>query len=166
LKRLALLLLAALPCACSSPGAQEAAPGTSLIEGFSMAEVNAGPSRWRLNSKTARMEEKEGLIYFTAPDIKFYDGKTLSSEITALDGKLLMEKKEAELTGSVRVDARRDGMKLFTSKLFFSTARNKIWTGEPVTIHKERTVINGRGFTANPDLSEIEILHQETRLSK
>ena len=112
------------------------------------------------------MEEKNGLIYFTAPDVKFYDGNVLSSEITSLKGELKMREKEAELTGSVHVDARKDGMKLETSRLFFSSARNKIWTGEPVTIYKERTIIKGRGFTANPDLSEIEILHQETRLNK
>jgi len=131
-----------------------------------MAEVNAGPSRWRLNAKTARMLEKQGLILFTSPEIRFYDGKIMSSEIKARDGKLLMREKETELTGDVRVDSRKDGMKLLTSKLFFSTARDKIWTDEPVTIYRERTVITGRGFTANPDLSEIELLHQETRLAR
>ncbi|PIU18152.1 MAG: LPS export ABC transporter periplasmic protein LptC [Elusimicrobia bacterium CG08_land_8_20_14_0_20_59_10] len=160
------VLFAAVFCACSAPKTPDAAPGTSLINGFTMAEVNAGPSRWRLNAKTARMLEKQGLILFTSPEIRFYDGKIMSSEIKARDGKLLMREKETELTGDVRVDSRKDGMKLLTSKLFFSTARDKIWTDEPVTIYRERTVITGRGFTANPDLSEIELLHQETRLAR
>ena len=168
MKRLRALVapLAAALCACSAPKAPDAAPGTSLIENFSMAGVNATPSRWRLKALTARMEEKRGLMFFTAPDVKFYDGNALSSEITSLNGKLLMREKDAELTGSVHVDSRKDGMTMDTTVLYFSTARNKIWTKEPVLIHRGRTIITGRDFTANPDLSEIEIRHQETHINK
>ncbi|OGR62946.1 MAG: LPS export ABC transporter periplasmic protein LptC [Elusimicrobia bacterium GWB2_63_22] len=161
---LALLLLAAL-AACSAEKSREAAAGVSLLENFSMAESLAGSSRWRLDSALGRLDEKKGVIAFESPKIKFYEGGRVTSEITALSGVLQMKDNSAELTDDVVIDAKRDGMQLKTTKLYYSSARGKVWTEEPVTIYKGRTVIKGRGFTANPDLSEIEIQRQETRLS-
>ena len=157
--------LAAALCACTQPADRLPAGGASFIEDLTIAEANSGASRWRLKARDAVMDEKKGRIFFTAPAVKFYEGKEISSEITSLKGEILMSKKEAELTGSVRVNAIKDGMRLATEHLFYSSARDKIWTPEPVTIYKGKTVINGRGFTANPDLSEIEITHQETRMA-
>lgn len=158
-------MLAALS-ACSGKEAREASPGISIIRGLSVSETDAACRKWALDSETARMDEKKGLIYFTSPHIKFYDNDAVSSEVTSKNGFLQMKEKAAELTGDVRVNSRTDGMRLETTRLFYSSARAKIWTEEPVTIYKERTVIKGRGFTANPDLSEIEIEHQETRMSR
>lgn len=163
-KLLPLALLAALS-ACYGRESREASPGISLLRDFSIAETDKGFSRWRLDSVTARMDEKAGRIYFTAPLVKFYDGDKVSSEVASRAGTLQMREKAAELTGDVVVNAKKDGMRLETTKLFYSSARGRIWTGEPVTIYKDRTVIKGRGFTANPDLSEIEIEHQETRMA-
>ena len=165
MKRAALPLLLAL-AACGGQPAQEVLPGTSLLENFSIAENSAGESRWSLDAQKGRLDEKGGLITFTSPRVKFYDKDKVSSEITARAGSLKMHEKSAVLSDEVEVHALRDGMRLSTSRLYYSSARGKIWTDEPVTIHKERTVIKGRGFTANPDLSEIEIRYQETRLSK
>lgn len=162
-KALPLMLL--LLAACGGKDQHEALPGVSLLEDFSIAENNSGASRWSLDAKKGRLDEKGGLITFTSPRIRFYDADRVSSEITARAGSLKMHEKSAVLSDEVEVNALRDGMRLSTTKLYYSSARGKIWTEEPVTIHKERTVIRGRGFTANPDLSEIEIRYQETRLS-
>lgn len=162
MRKLTPLLLLAL-AACSDPDLREAAPGVSLLKNFSMAEAAAGASNWRLDADIGRLDEKKGVIVFSSPRIKFYDKDQVSSEITARAGSLQMQEKSAVLTDEVEVDAKKDGMLLQTTKLYYSSARAKIWTEEPVTIYKGRTVIKGRGFTANPDLSEIEIHHQETR---
>jgi len=160
-----LLLLALALAACSKPDSREAAPGISLLKNFSIAEADAGASSWRLDAETGRLDEKKSLITFRTPRVKFYDQDKVSSEITARAGEMKMREKAVELTDDVVVDAKKDGMLLKTTKLFYSSERAKIWTEEPVTIYKGRTVITGKGFTANPDLSEIEIQHQETRLA-
>ncbi|MBI5744299.1 MAG: LPS export ABC transporter periplasmic protein LptC [Elusimicrobia bacterium] len=165
MKRLLPACLLALLSACSGGDSREAAPGVSLLRDFSIAETAAGQSHWRLNSVTARMDERAGLILFSSPKIRFFDEDKPSSDITAASGLLHMRDKAAELTGDVQVNSLRDGMRLSTTKLYYSSAKGKIWTEEPVTIHKGRTVINGRGFTANPDLSQIQIEHQETRVT-
>ncbi len=159
------LLLAAGLAACSREGAREAAPGVSLLKDFSIAETDAGQSRWRLESPVANMDEKAGVIRFVSPRVRFYDDDKLSSEISSRAGTLQMKSKEAVLTDDVAVNSVRDGMKLSTTRLFYSSAKGKIWTDDPVTILKGRTVIKGRGFTANPDLSQIQIEHQETRVA-
>jgi len=164
LKRLLPFLLPAL-AACSGGEAREAAPGVSLLKDFSIAQTDKGQLGWRLDSLTAIMDEKAGLIRFTSPRVKFYDQDKVSSEITSRTGRLQMREKTAELTDDVQVNSKKDGMRLKTTKLFYSSARAKIWTEAPVTIYKGRTIITGRGFTANPDLSEIQIEHQETRMA-
>jgi len=164
LKKLPLLLLPLL-AACGGTEAREALPGVSLLENFSMSEADRLGSRWRLDADKGRLDEKKGVITFTSPRIRFYDAGKVSSEVTSRAGSMKMTEKSAVLSDEVVVTALRDGMKLLTTKLYYSSARAKIWTEEPVTIHKGRTVIKGRGFTANPDLSEIEIQRHETRLS-
>ncbi|MCM2267701.1 MAG: LPS export ABC transporter periplasmic protein LptC [Elusimicrobiales bacterium] len=165
MRKLAFFLLPALLAGCSGADSREAAPGVSLLKDFSIAETAGGLSSWRLDSRSARMDEKAGLIRFDSPRIKFYDADKPSSEITSRAGLLRMQEKAAELTDEVRVNSMRDGMQLHTTRLFYSSARGKIWTDEAVTIYKGRTVITGRGFTANPDLSQIQIEHQETRVA-
>ncbi|OGR75479.1 MAG: LPS export ABC transporter periplasmic protein LptC [Elusimicrobia bacterium GWC2_64_44] len=165
MKKLALILLPLL-AACGGTDAREATlPGVSLLENFSMSEADRLGSRWRLDADKGRLDEKKGVITFTSPRIRFYDAGKVSSEVTSRAGSLKMTEKSAVLSDEVVVTAVRDGMKLATTKLYYSSARAKIWTEEPVTIYKGRTVIKGRGFTANPDLSEIEIQRQETRLA-
>ena len=164
MRKLLPLLLLAL-AACSGTDSREAAPGVSLLKKFSMAETEGGICAWRLDAKTGRLDEKKGQVTFSAPRIKFYDQDEVSSEITSRTGSLRMVEKSAVLNEEVEVNSWKDGMRLKTTRLYYSSARAKIWTEEPVTFYKGRTVITGRGFTANPDLSEIEIQHQETRLA-
>ncbi len=150
--------------ACGGGGAREAAPGVSLLGDFSIAETSPAGAKWKLNAEKGRMDERRNTMIFSSPDIKFYDGGAVSSEITARFGSLKMGERSAVLNDDVVVDARKDGMRLTTTRLYYSSARGKIWTEEPLIIYRGRTVTRGRGFTANPDLSEIEIHHQETRL--
>lgn len=131
-----------------------------------MSESKEGLLAWSLKARGARMSEKEGLILFSYPKVKFYDGGKLASEITAEAGEMKTLTRDAVLTGGVKVNSKRDGMNLSSSRLYFSSARGKVWTDDEVTINRGKTVIRGRGFTANPDLSEIEIKRQETRLDK
>lgn len=103
-------------------------------------------------------------MVFSSPVMQFYDANKVSSVIKARSGLLEPSKKSAVLSIDVSVDAKKDGMLLKTEKLYYSSAKGKIWTDEKVTLFRGKTVIKGRGFTANPDLSEIEIEHQETKL--
>lgn len=163
MKKLLPALLAAL-CACGGEAPRESRPGASLLENFTMAETAADGTRWKLQAEKGLLDEQKGVITFTAPRVSFYDSGTLSSEITSRTGSLKMNEKSAVLHDQVEAVSARDGMRLSTERLYYSSAKGKVWTEDPLTIHKGKTVIKGRGFTANPDLSEIVIHRQETRL--
>lgn len=164
--KIVLPLLALFAAACGGGTAGTSLPGVSLMENFTMAETSPAGTRWSLNADKGRMDEKNGMMTFTTPRVRFFEDGKIASTIAARTGSLKMKERSAVLNDSVEVDSERDGMRLTTAKLYYSSARGKIWTDEPLTIYKGKTVINGRGFTANPDLSEIEIQHQETRLAR
>ncbi|MBU2572547.1 MAG: LPS export ABC transporter periplasmic protein LptC [Elusimicrobia bacterium] len=160
----ACLLIAA---GCSGKGKSgAAAKGAGLFTGLRVSQIEANISNWTLDSKAARLEERETRMYFEGPSIKFFKKNEVSSELKADTGFLDLVKKDAGLVKNVLVVSKAEQMTLETDKLFFSSEKNKIWTDEEVKILKGRNVIHGRGFTANPDLSEIEITRQETRVNQ
>jgi len=136
--------------------------GASLLTGVKVTEINDNLVRWTLNSSTARFEEGETRIHFDNPEMLFFENNRPASRLNAETGFLNMVKKDAQLETKVRVESKTQAMTLLTSRLFFSSEKDKIWTEDPVTIYKDDTVTHGRGFTAKPDLSEIEITRQET----
>ncbi len=132
------------------------------MAGVKVAEVNDNTVRWTVDSKTARFEDGETKIFFDNPKMKFFEKGNPSSDLDAETGFLNMAKKEAQLEKNVKVVSKTERMALFTSRLFFSSEKNKIWTDDPVIIFKGNTITRGQGFKANPDLSEIEVTRQET----
>ena len=136
--------------------------GASLLTGVKVSEVNDNQLKWTLVSKTARFEDGETRIYFDNPKMDLFENNRLTSKLNAETGFLNMTRKDAQLEHNVRVESKTDGMILTTTRLFFSSAKDKIWTDDPVTILKGDTITQGRGFTANPDLSEIVITQQKT----
>jgi len=132
------------------------------MTGVKVSEVNDNIVRWTVDSKTARFEDGETKIYFDSPKMNFFEKGKPSSDLNAEIGFLNMAKKEAQLEKNVRVVSKTEGMALLTSRLFFSSEKNKIWTDDPVTMFKGNTITRGHGFKANPDLSEIEVTRQET----
>lgn len=136
------------------------------MTGVRISEIIDNTVRWTVDSGTARFEDGETKIYFDNPKMNFFDDGKPSSDIYAETGFINMVKKDAQLEKNVKVVSRTDGMTLLTARLFFSSEKDKIWTDDPVTILKGNTVTRGRGFKANPDLSEIQIARQETTTRK
>lgn len=164
MKLFALLTLSLAFSACSEShdGAEQVREGASLMTGVQVSQVNDNYLQWTLAAGTARFEDGDTKIYFDGPKMDLFKNDNLTSRLNADNGFLDMTKKDAQLEKNVRVEAKADGMILTTTRLFFSSDKNKIWTDDPVTILKGNTVTKGRGFTANPDLSRIAIKHQET----
>ncbi len=132
------------------------------MTGVRVSQVNDNQLQWTLVSKTARFENGETMVYFKDPKMDLFNNNKLTSKLRSETGFMNMVKKDAQLEKNVRVESKADGMVLLTSRLFFSTDKNKIWTDDPVTIIKGDTITKGLGFTANPDLSMIAITQQET----
>jgi len=132
------------------------------MTGVRISEIINNTVRWTVDSSTARFEDGETKIYFDNPKMNFFEDGKPSSDLYAETGFINMVKEDAQLEKNVKVVSRTDGMTLLTPRLFFSSEKDKIWTDDPVTILKGKTVTRGHGFRANPDLSKIEITRQET----
>jgi len=153
--------------ACSPPERPSAAGGESVVKDLVVSESVLGRPDWLLKAKTATIKEKEKRMLFTSPELVMYnESASTASVITADTGELETEKKAGELSGAVQVNSAEEGMILTTDKLYYSSKKGKIWTDEPIIVHKDKAVITGKGFTSNLDLTEIEINKQETRMEE
>jgi LPS export ABC transporter protein LptC len=163
-----LLFFICLPLLISSCSKNEdTSPTTeteSLISGITIAESESNQYQWDLKSKKAKLNEKKGSMIFVKPNLKFYKDNKVVSTITAEKGELNLNTRDTVLTNNVIVNSKTEGSLLKTKKLLFSAAKKKIWTEEKVTVYRQNTIVTGKGLTANPDLSEIEIRNQETQL--
>ncbi|OGS51827.1 MAG: LPS export ABC transporter periplasmic protein LptC [Elusimicrobia bacterium RIFOXYB2_FULL_62_6] len=159
------LLLAAAGCSGRGDGAPAPA-GAGLLKGVRLSQMTSGVSDWTLDAKAARLEESETRIYFEGPALRFFDKSGIASELGADSGFLDLTKKDAELLKNVVVVSHTERMTLKTEKLFFSSEKKKIWTDEEVTVLRGKNVMRGSGFTANPDLTEIEITRNETKVNR
>ncbi len=137
----------------------------SLISGIKIAESESNQYQWDLNSKKAKLNEKMGTMTFVKPNLKFYKDNKVVSTIMAEKGELNLNTRDTVLTDNVIVNSKVEDSVLKTEKLLFSAAKKKIWTEEKVSVYRQNTIVTGRGLTANPDLSEIEIRNQETQLA-
>ena len=157
-----MLPLAFSACSGHPPGGVAVQEGASLLTGVNVSQVDNNLLKWTLVANTARFEDGETKIYFDNPKMDLFEDNKVASKLKAEIGFLNMTKKDAQLEKNVRVESKADGMVLLAPRLFFSSEKNKIWTDDPVTIFKANAVTRGRGFRANPDLSEMEITQQET----
>jgi LPS export ABC transporter protein LptC len=132
------------------------------MTGVKFSEVNNNQIRWTLDATTARFVDGETRIYLDGPKIHLFENGAPSSDIDAETGFLNMAQKDAQIETNVKVVSKSEAMTMLTSRLFFSSEKNIIWTEDPVTILRGDTITHGKGLTAKPDLSEIEITQQET----
>ena len=98
----------------------------SLISGIKIAERDSNQYQWDLNSKKARLNEKNGSMIFSNPDLRFYKDNKIVSTITADKGELNMKPRDTELTGNVIVNSKNENSVLKTKKLLLKLSLNTI----------------------------------------
>ena len=132
---------------------------------LSMYEMENGSYKWEVKAAEAIIRGTDERALLTKPVMKFYkDGKVISV-VKSQKGMLFPETKDIDLKDDVFVETISDGSVLRGKTLHFSSSQNKIWSKDPVILDRSGTKINGAGFTAKPDLSEIIIEKQETVFS-
>lgn len=161
---LTLLALAALSgCLGGRNDGPDSGP-VQKIEGLSMFEMSRGSYTWGLDAAFAKIYEQEEKAYLTLPKMIFYRQGKIISKVRGKKGELITNTKDIDLKDDVVVESLVDGAILKSPSLHFSSASNKIWSTDKVTLYQGGTVVHGRGFTANPDLSEVVIEKQKTLL--
>lgn len=157
----ALLLLA---LGCADPQPERAPSATQRAEGFTLTRSRAGATEWRLESPRADFLETLARARLVSPRIDLYKRGRVETKARSERGEIDLGTQDTLLSGSVRVDNAVDHISLRTDELRFVAKAKQFQTERPVEIRRPEGVMRGRGLTANQDLSEIHVHHQETRL--
>ncbi len=93
----------------------------------------------------------------------FKEGK-LASRVSSRTGRVSLDTHDVVLSSSVVLTSAADQSVLKTDLLNYSSKENKLWTESDVELRKPAGVMRGRGMRASPDLSDVQIFHQESHL--
>jgi len=164
-----LFLLAALAlcagCADYSGGDNAASEGAvQTVIDLNLFEMKGGTTTWTLDTNSAEFDAAKQKARLSHPLIKLYEGKDLVTEVSAKQGLMDMESGDFTLTKSVKAQSLKEKITLTGEKLIYASKRKRIWTDEPVEINQRGATVKGQGLEASPDLSEITINQQSTKI--
>ncbi len=163
--KLVLLFLSALLCAgCAKPSGGEGGMLTQEIKGLKMYEFRSGKTEWQVTAKKATLSDRTEMAELTSPTVEIRKNDKLAARIKAHNGTVDMAGRVVTLTNSVEGMSEEEKVAIVTEKLIYDIPGDRIWTNEPIKLTRNGVTVRGRGFTAKPDLSEIEIRKQETSL--
>lgn len=131
-------------------------PPSEGMRGVSLRNFREGDTRWVLQADSASVFRSRKRVETEAVTIDFFDGDEHVSKLTADKGVLMQATDDLEARGNVRVVA-EDGAILMTEILFWDHQRARIYTEEPVEIHRGEDVLAGVGMEADPGLTRVEL---------
>lgn len=159
------LLLLAAGCMDTS-GGSDAGTLTQEIRGLTMYEFRSGKTEWSVTAKRAVLSDASSTAQLFSPEVQISKRNKLTARIKANKGVVDIEKKTVTLLENVDGVSETEKVTIKTMRLDFDIDRDLIWTDQPITLTQSGVKVKGQGFSAKPDLSEIEIKKQETSLPK
>jgi LPS export ABC transporter protein LptC len=166
---LGLLVLAptGMGLAGCSGGKKLSASGTtgelpdSEVEDFSVTETDSGRPQWTLFAKTAATYQARDLVTARTLRIDFFDEKTQAktSELVAREGELYQRTRDLIARGNV-VLLTTEGWRMSTEEMHFLNSQRKMTSDKLVRVEKEGTILEGVGFSSDPNLQHFEFQHQ------
>lgn len=159
------LFLLAAGCMDTS-GGNDAGTLTQEIRGLTMYEFRSGKTEWSVTAKRAVLSDANATAQLFSPEVQISKKNKLTARIKADKGIVDIENKTVTLLEDVDGVSETEKVTIKTERLDFDVNRDLIWTDQPITLTQSGVKVKGRGFSAKPDLSEIEIRKQETSLPK
>jgi LPS export ABC transporter protein LptC len=154
-------VLGAAGAACEGGGArptatvQAADTADQVLEGFSHYVTAEGVRKSRIEADTAYFYEASQLALLHGLRATFYDSKGAeSSHLTALHGTYRWQDGSMQADGKVVVIS-TDGRRLETETLKFDPKKNQIWTDEAFRFLHDNELMQGTGFSSDPDCKNV-----------
>lgn len=117
-----------------------------------------GLRRGLLRSDTAFMYEDSALVRVRPVDLTLYNERgEVAGTVTSRAGVLDTRTQRMTATGDVVVVAAERGQRIETEELHFDPNRDRVWSDVATTIHRNGTVLRGRGFTSNTQLTDVRL---------
>lgn len=166
MKHFYLLFTLALLCACGGKNKSPDAPKgpSQQAYGVIISQSEMGASEWLLNTKQAEFFDEEQYVELVQPHLVFNKQGQEDSTVKADEGTYDMLKNLITLKGNVVGVSVKEGATIKAKQAYYDVARKTIWADSDVNVTRGGVTVSGKGFKASSDLSEIEIIKQETRL--
>lgn len=166
IKYYAILLSLVALCACGgekNSAVQDEGPSQQAY-GVIISESQMGQSDWLLTTKRARFFDEEKLVDLDSPVLLFNKNGKEDSNVSAKEGRYDMQESLITMIGDVKGVSEKEDVTVKTEKIYYDINRKVIWTDNDVKVTRGGITVNGKGIKANADLSEIEIIKQQTQL--
>ncbi|MBI5201007.1 MAG: LPS export ABC transporter periplasmic protein LptC [Elusimicrobia bacterium] len=157
-------VLALLLGACVKASEAPALTASQEAKGFTLRRSRAGAVEWKLDSPRAVFEEGQAKARLESPEIELFKKGKTETKARSEKGEIDLNTQDTLLSGDVRVENAQEKISLKTDLLQYIASAKEFRTDRPVEIRRPEGVMRGRGMTANHDLTEIHVKHQETRV--
>lgn len=124
----------------SSVQTVQSAPDISL-EGIRQTYVEKGAKKWALKAASARLSRSSNRTHIDDIDMTFYLPDGRSFRVTADQGVILLENRDAEISGDVIVY--HPDFKIYTESLRYRAEHHIITADEPVRIESPSLHLSG-----------------------
>ncbi len=166
MKHFYLFCTIALLCSCGGKNKSPDAPKgpSQQAYGVIISESQMGTSEWLLTTKQAEFFDEEQYVELVKPSLLFNKQGKQDSTVKADEGVYDMLKSLITLKGNVVGVSINEGATIKAKQAYYDVTRKVIWTDSDVSVTRGGVTVKGKGVKASSDLSEIEIIKQETRL--
>jgi LPS export ABC transporter protein LptC len=161
-----LLAAAALSGACGHSKHPAGEEPVQKLEDFSMSQTTLGSPAWELHARSAILTEGDTKAQLQSPDLVFFKNHRKVSTLVAKAGFVRTDTYDVTLTSAVVVHSLDDDSTLMTEELRYSSQRKLFVTDKDVLVKRPGGVLRGTGLEATPDLSDIRVFKQQTRLKE
>ncbi|HET7874656.1 MAG TPA: LPS export ABC transporter periplasmic protein LptC [Methylomirabilota bacterium] len=114
------------------------------IKEVHLQEERRDGSRWQLDAEQGEIFEDRGRTVMKKVTVRVVD-RGRSWTVKGDEGELAQESKDVEIRGNVVLSS-SDGMRIETTRLYWTAAEQRAWTDAPVVIYRSGAVVHGRGF--------------------
>lgn len=163
--RQALALTLTLAAGCGKAAAPAEEPRQTLYA-FKLRQTLLGSPRWDLSAERALLREDAKQAELVQPRMEFFERGRAVSRVRAESGSVQTETHDVILSSSVVLEGLQDRSRLETETMRYSSKEDLFITEAPVLVTRPEGVMRGRGLRAKPDLSEVRVFEQETRMKE
>ncbi len=126
------------------------------VTDFVLTETDQGRIQWTLYARYAATYQAKNLVVSRDIRVDFFDEKgARSSELTANEGEIQQQTRDMTARGNVVLQT-TEGTRMNTEEMHFLNATQQITSDKLVRVTHKGDVLEGTGFTSDPDLRHYE----------
>lgn len=131
---------------------------------FTMDSYTGAALQWTLVSPHANLFDRDHRVDLDFPEVQFFSAGRAGANVTAAEGRLDTESKDFWAGGGV-VMVSTDGIHLESDWVRYEKMSDRFVSTAPVTVTRGRSIVQGVGWEARSDLSDMVIRNQRGEIA-